>query len=133
VEGSDLCLPQWEMGVMLCMYLRSKRLYTNTYHSRLIPKGLVKIFQKLNLNQSANVNLKPQERCVFRIYVMLFQVVTLFIKYLFRVRLPYLVLIRRLQAFRSTRRTFIRCQSVNINSSFNNFVHTYHSRFIPES
>jgi hypothetical protein len=43
---------------------------------------------KLNLSQSANINLK-----VFRIYVMLFQSSDSFHKDLFRVRLPYLLLI----------------------------------------
>jgi hypothetical protein len=33
----------------------------------------VNSFIKLNFNQSANVNLKPRKRCVFWIYVMLFQ------------------------------------------------------------
>jgi hypothetical protein len=28
---------------------------------------------KLNVNQSANVNLKPRKRCVFLIFVILFQ------------------------------------------------------------
>jgi hypothetical protein len=28
---------------------------------------------ELNFNQSANVNLKPRKRCMFCIYVMLFQ------------------------------------------------------------
>jgi hypothetical protein len=49
---------------------------------------------KLNLNQTANVNLKPRKRFVFW-YVMLFQSSDLFIGNLFRVRLPYLLIIRR--------------------------------------
>jgi hypothetical protein len=48
---------------------------------------------KLNFNQSANDNLKPWKRYVFW-YVILFKIVTFLIKNLFRVRLPYLLLIR---------------------------------------
>jgi hypothetical protein len=29
VEGSDLCLPQWETGVILCMYVYIFRLQLN--------------------------------------------------------------------------------------------------------
>jgi hypothetical protein len=45
------------------------------------------------INQSVNVNLKPK-RCVLWIYVMLFQSSDTFIRNLFQVRLPYLLLIR---------------------------------------
>jgi hypothetical protein len=55
----------------------------------------VKSSIKLNFNQSANVNLKVRKRCVFWIYIMLFQSSDTFIRNLFRVRLPYLLLIRR--------------------------------------
>jgi hypothetical protein len=53
---------------------------------------------KLNLNQSGNVNLKPLKWCVFWIYVMLFQISDTFHK-VFRVRLPYLLLIRSVDYF----------------------------------
>jgi hypothetical protein len=51
----------------------------------------------LNINQSANVNLKPRKRCVFWIYV---KVVILFVRNLFRVRLPYLLLIYSPDSFK---------------------------------
>jgi hypothetical protein len=52
---------------------------------------------KLNFNQSAKVNLKPLKRCVFWIQVR--HVISKqwhYVRNLFRVRFPYLLLIRRL-------------------------------------
>jgi hypothetical protein len=67
--GSVTALKQWPNQT----YMSQKAGLQINFSASLVKISYVNSSIKLNFNQPANVKLKPRRRCVFWIYVMLFQ------------------------------------------------------------
>jgi hypothetical protein len=65
VEGSDLCLPQWETGVMLCMY----RLLFDAVLVLIIDLVTMKSFNDAELQTNVETDTKQNGKAVIPLVI----------------------------------------------------------------